>query len=79
MYNLHATFEIMILESFLGVCSYNLTEKMGHDGEMGLDLPIPRRVFPDLARLEGEDAEMVASAQNCGLHEGHFPGAWGPR
>ena len=59
MYNLHATFEIMILESFLGVCSYDFTEKMGHDGELGLDLPILRRVFPVPARLEGEDAEMV--------------------
>ena len=59
MYNLHATFEIMILESFLGVCSYNLTEKMGHDGELGLALPFPRRVFLVLARLVGEDAEMM--------------------
>ena len=52
---------------------------MGHDGELGLDLPVPRLVFLVPARLEGEDAEMMASAQNCGLHEGYFPDVRGPR
>ena len=57
---------------------------MGHDGEMGLhgemghDPPVPRRVFPVLTCLEGEDGEMMATAQNCGLHEGYFPDVWGP-
>ena len=71
MYSFHAT-------SDTGVISWSLffTEKMGHDGELVL---IFRRVLPDPVRLVGEDAEMVASAQNCGLYEGHFPGAWGPR
>ena len=52
---------------------------MGHDGEMGLDLLVLRRVFPVLACLEGEDGDVMPTARNCGLHEGYFPDVRGPR